>query len=95
MSFSSGPESRDISRRANLLRKRVPRRRGGVSEIPLTIGYSADRWRTTEDRVVKRVEKLTGSGVNGEKIREVGRRVSRHTVVSNACKFVHDTRVNL
>ena len=37
---------------------------------------------------------LTGSGVNGKKVREVGRRVSRHTVVANTCKFVLDTRIN-
>ena len=30
VSFSSGSESRDITRRADLLRKRVPSRRGGV-----------------------------------------------------------------
>ena len=30
MCFSSGSESRDIIRRADLLRKRVPSRRGGV-----------------------------------------------------------------
>ena len=37
--------------------------------------------------------KLTGSGINGEKVREVGRRVSRHTVVRKRCRFVVDTRV--
>ena len=47
--FSSGSESRDIIRRADLLRKRS--RRGGVCERPLTIGYCTDRW-MTEDRVV-------------------------------------------
>ena len=47
MSFSSGFESRDIIRRADLLRKRVPSRRGGVRERPFTIGYC------TEDRVVR------------------------------------------
>ena len=37
VSFSSGPESRDITRRADLLRKSVPSRRGGVCERSLTI----------------------------------------------------------
>ena len=37
---------------------------------------------------------LTGSGVNGKKVREVGRRVSRHTVVVNTSKFVLDMRIN-
>ena len=32
--------------------------------------------------------------VNGKKVREVGRRVSRHTVVANTCKFVLDTSIN-
>ena len=62
MSFSSGSESRDGIRRSDSLRKRVPSRRGGVCEIPLTIGYCTDRW-TMEDRVVRRWAKLTGSGV--------------------------------
>ena len=35
-----------------------------------------------------------GSGVNGKEVREVERRVSRHTVVANTCKFVLDTRIN-
>ena len=35
-----------------------------------------------------------GQRVNGKKVREVGRRVSRHTVVANTCKFVLDTRIN-
>ena len=48
MSFSSGSESRDRIWRADLLRKRVPSRRGGVCERPLTVGYCTDRW-TTED----------------------------------------------
>ena len=34
------------------------------------------------------------SGVNGEKVREVGRRVSRHRVVANTRKFVLDARIN-
>ena len=91
--FSSGSESRVIIRRADLLRKRVPSRRGGIWERPLTIGYCTDRW-TTEDRVVRTWAKLTGSGVNVKKVREVGRRVSRHAVVANTCKFVLDTRIN-
>ena len=37
MRFSSGSESRDIIRTADLLRKRVPSRRGGVCERPLTL----------------------------------------------------------
>ena len=37
VSFSSGSESRDTIRRADLLRKSVPSRRGGVCEISLTI----------------------------------------------------------
>ena len=37
--FSSGSESRDIIRRADVMTKRVPIRRGGVCEMPLTIGY--------------------------------------------------------
>ena len=37
---------------------------------------------------------LTGSGVNGMKVREVGRRVSRHTVVANTCTFVLYTGIN-
>ena len=43
VSFSSGSESRDIIRTADLLRKRVPSRRGRVCEIPLTIGYYLQR----------------------------------------------------
>ena len=78
VSFCSGSESRDTVRRADLLRKSVPSRRGGVCEISLTIGYGTDRW-TTEDRVVRTRAKLTGSGVNGKKVREVGRRVSMLT----------------
>ena len=35
-----------------------------------------------------------GQRVNGKKVREVGRRVNRHTVVANTCKFVLDTRIN-
>ena len=89
VSFSSGSESRDTIRRADLLRKSVPSRRGGVCERYLTIGYGTDRW-TTEDRVVRTWAKLTGSGVNGKKVREVGRRVSWHRVVANTCKFVLD-----
>ena len=75
VSFSSGSESTDTIRRADLLRKSVPSRRGGVCERSLTIGYGTDRW-TTEDRVVRTLAKLTGRGVNGKKVREVGRRVS-------------------
>ena len=51
VSFSSGSDSGDRIRRSDLLRKRVPNRRGGVCERPLTIGYCTDRW-TMEDRVV-------------------------------------------
>ena len=36
VSFSSGSESRDTIRRADLLRKSVPSRRGGVCERYLT-----------------------------------------------------------
>ena len=93
VSFSSGSESRDIIRRAGLLRKSVPSRRGGVCERSLTIGYGTDRW-TTEDRVVRTWAKLTGSGVNSKKVREVGRRVSWPRVVANTCKFVLDARIN-
>ena len=93
VSFSSGSESRDTIRRADLLRKSVPSRRGGVCERSLTIGYGTDRW-TTEDRVVRTWAKLTGSGVNSKKIREVGRRVSWQRVVANTCKFVLDARIN-
>ena len=39
VTFSSGSESRDSIRRADLLRKSVPSRRGGVCERSLTIGY--------------------------------------------------------
>ena len=39
MSFRSGSESRDTARRADLLRKSVQSRRGGVCERSLTIGY--------------------------------------------------------
>ena len=56
-----------------------------------------DRW-TTEDIVivVRTSAMLTGSGVNGKKAREVGRRNSRHTVVANTstCQFFLDTRIN-
>ena len=65
MSFSSGFESRDTIRIADLLRKSVPSRRGGVCERSLTLGYGSDRW-TTEERVVRTSAKLTGSGVNGD-----------------------------
>ena len=92
VSFNSGFESRDTVRRADLLRKSVLSRRGGVFERSLTIGYSTDKW-TMEDRVVKTWAKLTGSGVNG-KVREVGRRVSWHRVVANTCKFVLDAIIN-
>ena len=37
MGFSSGSESRDIIRRTDLLRKRVPSRRGGACERHLTV----------------------------------------------------------
>ena len=87
MSFSSGSESRDV------MRKRVPSRRGGVFDSPLTIWYCTDRW-TTDDRVVIRRENITGIGVNGKLVREVGRRVGRNTVVANTCKHVLDTRAN-
>ena len=93
VSFSSGSESTDTIRRADLLRKSVPSRRGGVCEISLTIGYGTDRW-TTEDRVVRTWAKLTGSGVNSKKVREVGRRVSWQRVVANTCKFVLDAIIN-
>ena len=51
--FSSGFESRHRIRRADLLRKRVPSRSGGVCERPLTEGYCTDLW-MAEDRVVSR-----------------------------------------
>ena len=41
MSFSSEYESRDTVRRADVLRKSVPYRRGGVCER-----YGTDRWTT-------------------------------------------------
>ena len=42
----------------------------------------------------QKMSEADGSGINGKKVREVGRRVSRHTVVANTCKFILDTRVN-
>ena len=87
VSFGSGSESRDTIRRADLLGT------GGVCERSSTIGYGTDRW-TTEDRVVRPWAKLTGSGVNSKKVREVGRRVSWHRVIANTCKFVLDARIN-
>ena len=39
MCFSSGSESRDIIRRADLLRKRVPSRRGGVESMRKTFDH--------------------------------------------------------
>ena len=46
--FSLGSESRDIIRGADLLRKRVPSRRGGVCERPLTI-YSRILYEQMDD----------------------------------------------
>ena len=48
VSCSSGSESRDRIRRADLLRKRVPSRRGRVCERPLAIRYCTDRWMTED-----------------------------------------------
>ena len=76
MSFSSGSERRGRIRIGDLSAEEESSiRRGGVSEIPLTVGYCTDRW-TTEDRVVRTRAKLTGSGVN--RVREVGWIISRH-----------------
>ena len=60
MSFNSGSESRDIIRRADSFRNRVPNRTGGVCERYLTIYCCMDRW-TTEDRAARRLAKLTAA----------------------------------
>ena len=44
VSFSSGSESRDIIRRVDLLRKRVPNRRCGIFERPLTADRRTKRY---------------------------------------------------
>ena len=82
MSFSSGSESRDIIRGADLLRKRVPRRK--TFDHRILYGQSCQKMSKADGQRCK----------NGKKVIEVGWRVSRHTVVASTYKFVLDTRVN-
>ena len=65
MWFGSGSESRDIIRRADLLRNRVPRRRGGVCERPFTIGYLYGQM-DDGGQSCQNLSEADGSGVNGK-----------------------------